>query len=473
MSQPGGEPLASNPRDLAVRQATVGSVAKDDVAGPIPAGAVSGSGPGSVGKGPLVPKTGIFKPAWGRWAWGFVDQGFSSVSNFGLTLLAARLLGPGGLGIVAIGFAFYLVALSIQRTLISQPLIISSSTLARSERSRATASSVTATLALGLAVALVLVGVGSLLGGTIGHGLVAIAPWVLPALVQDHWRAVLFRESRGFAAAANDGVWILGMALSLPLALSLRTSWAVIGCWGLGAAFGGAMGFVQTRVPVAGPIAAWEWVRWEAWPIGRWLAGDGTVYLIVSNITLFVLVAILGTAAMGGYRAASSIFAPLSVLRPAVALPGLPAMTKAVSSSGSKARLVAGKLSGGVVALTGMYLVILGTHRVQLLSLVFGTSFARFAGLILPIGIGEIFLASAVGFSVFLKASREGRPILLSTAVGVIGHFVFASALALRYGLLGAAWGASAAAGLECMCVLGFSLLGSHREPARDAGAVV
>jgi O-antigen/teichoic acid export membrane protein len=233
------------------------------------------------------------------------------------------------------------------------------------------------------------------------------------------------------------------------------------------------MGFVQTRVPVAGPIAAWDWWKREAWPIGRWLAGDGTVYLIVSNITLFVLVAILGTAAMGGYRAASSIFAPLSVLRPAVALPGLPAMTKAVSSSGSKARLVAGKLSGGVVALTGMYLVILGTHRVQLLSLVFGTSFARFAGLILPIGIGEIFLASAVGFSLFLKASRQGRPILLSTAVGVIGHFVFASALALRYGLLGAAWGASAAAGLECMCVLGFSLLGSHREPARDAGAVV
>src|SRR5439155_25767092 len=88
----------------------------------------------------------IFRLARGRWAWGFIDQGFSSVSNFGLTLLAARLLGPGGLGVVAIGFALYLVALSFQRSLISQPLVISSSTLPSPERSEATASSVTATL---------------------------------------------------------------------------------------------------------------------------------------------------------------------------------------------------------------------------------------------------------------------------------------------------------------------------------------
>jgi O-antigen/teichoic acid export membrane protein len=207
--------------------------------------------------------------------------------------------------------------------------------------------------------------------------------------------------------------------------------------------------------------------------MGRWLAGEGTVYLIVSHTSLFVLVAILGTAAMGGYRAASTIFAPLSLLRPAVALPGLPAMTKAVSSSRGKGRLVASKLSGGLVALTGVYLVVLGTHRVHLISLVFGTSFARFAGLILPIGIEEIFNAFAVGFSLFLKASRQGRPILLCTAVGEISNLVFASALALRYGLLGAAWGMTASAGLECMCVLAYSLVGSHREPAQDAGAVV
>lgn len=427
-----------------------------------------------MGKRHLARTAEISRPAWGRWAWGFIDQGFSSVSNFGLTLLAARLLGPGGLGVVAIGFALYLVALSFQRSLISQPLVISSSTLAPPERSEATASSVTATLMLALAEALALAGFGTLLGGAVGHGLVMIAPWIPPALLQDHWRAILFRESRGFAAAANDGVWILGMVLSLPLAWFLHTTWAVIGCWGLGAALGAALGFVQARATLAGPIAAWDWSRRDAWPMGRWLAGEGTIYMIISQTTLFVLVALLGTAAIGGYRAAATIFAPLTLLRPAIALPGLPAMTKAVSSSRRKGRRVAGQLSAGLVAFTTIYVLLLSIRRMQLLALVFGASFGRFAGLILPIGIEEIFNAFAVGFYLFLKGSRQGRSILWSTAIAETSTLVGATALALRYGLVGAAWGMTASAGLECIFVLYFSLRGSVRgAPSEDTGVAV
>ncbi len=393
-----------------------------------------------MGKRHLARTAGISKPTWGRWAWGFIDQGFSSVSNFGLTLLAARLLGPGGLGVVAIGFALYLVALSFQRSLISQPLVISSSTLAPRERSEATASSVTATLMLALAVALVLAGFGALLGGAVGHGLVLI----------------------------------LGMVLSLPLAWSLHTTWAVIGCWGLGAGLGAALGLVQARATLAGPIAAWDWWKRDAWPMGRWLAGEGTIYMIISQTTLFVLVALLGTAAIGGYRAAATIFAPLTLLRPAIALPGLPAMTRAVSSSRRKGRRVAGQLSGGLVAFTTIYVLLLSTRRMQLLALVFGASFGRFAGLILPIGIEEIFNAFAVGFYLFLKGSRQGRSILWSTAIAETSTLVGATALALRYGLLGAAWGMTASAGLECIFVLYFSLRGSTRgASSEDTGVAL
>src|SRR2546421_621507 len=174
------------------------------------------------------------KLAWGRWGWGFIDQGFSSVSNLGLTLLAARLLGPRGLGIVAIGFALYLVALGFQQTLISQPLVISTSTFAPSERSRATGCSLTATIVLGLTAAL---------------------------------------------------------------------------------------GFAQVRTPLIDPASAWRWWSSDAWPMGRWFAGDGAIYMIGGQVILFAMVALVGTAAIGGYRAAMTIFGPLTLLRPAVALP--------------------------------------------------------------------------------------------------------------------------------------------------------
>ncbi len=409
------------------------------------------------------------KLAWGRWGWGFLDQGFSSVSNFGLTLLAARLLGPRGLGIVAIGFALYLVALGFQQTLISQPLVISTSTLDPSERSWATGCSVTATIVLALTVALVLTGFGWIVGGAVGKGLVVIAPWIAPALLQDHWRAILFREGRGPAAASNDAVWIIGMVLVLPLAWSIGTGWAVVGCWGFGAALAAALGLAQVRAPWVGPASAWRWWSSDAWPMGRWLAGEGTIYMIGGQAILFAMVALVGTAAIGGYRAAMTIFGPLTLLRPAVALPGLPAMTKAAASSTRKARLLAAKLSGGLVAVTTLYLLGLGARRAQFLALVFGPSFARYGSLILPIGVEQIFDAITIGFSLLLKARRQGGGILWCQAVGQTSTLVLASGLALRYGITGAAWGMAAAGALECMCALSFSLRGSARgTPAED-----
>jgi O-antigen/teichoic acid export membrane protein len=410
--------------------------------------------------------------AWGRWGWGFIDQGFSSVSNFGLTILAARLLGPRGLGIVAIGFALYLVALGFQQTLISQPLVISTSTLAPSERSWATGCSVTATIVLALTVALVLTGFGWMVGGAVGKGLVIIAPWIVPALLQDHWRAILFREGRGPAAASNDAVWIIGMVLFLPLAWSVGTGWAVVGCWGFGAALAAALGLAQVRAPWVDPASAWRWWRNDAWPMGRWLAGEGAIYMIGGQAILFAMVALVGTAAIGGYRAAMTIFGPLTLLRPAVALPGLPAMTRAVSSSTRKARLLAAKLSGGLVVVTMLYLLSLDTHRTQFLVFVFGASFARYGGLIVPIGVEQIFDAITIGFSLLLKARRRGGGILWSQAVGQTSTLVLASGLALRYGITGAAWGMAAAGALECTSVMWFSLSHAGR-PAGSGGREV
>ena len=55
--------------------------------------------------------------------WGFVSQGFSSGTNFALTLIGARVLGPGGLGVIAIAYTTYLVVLSFQRALVTDPLV--------------------------------------------------------------------------------------------------------------------------------------------------------------------------------------------------------------------------------------------------------------------------------------------------------------------------------------------------------------
>jgi O-antigen/teichoic acid export membrane protein len=403
-----------------------------------------------------------------RLAWGFIDQGLSSFSNFGITLLAARLLGPSGLGVVVIGFATYLIALSFQRTLISEPLVICSTNLPAADRSRAARASVTATLALGVTAAALLAGIGLALGGAPGRGLVLVAPWIVAALLQDHWRSILFREGRGFAAASNDAVWVVGMAIAAPLGSELRTVWAVVGCWGFGAALAAVLGFAQTRIAPAPFGAAWRWWNRDAWPLGKWLAGEGVVYMAGSQATLFALVGILGTAAIGGLRAATTIFGPLTLLRPAVALPGLPAMARAQAASPSTAKLLAAKLSGGLLALTMLYVLALGALRGQVLSVVFGGLFGRYGNLLLPIGTEQAAGALGIGFSLLLRARRRGGPILWSQAVGQTGTLVLASALALRYGIAGAAWGMTGGAVLETLAIVWFSL--SRSDPPALAG---
>ena len=62
--------------------------------------------------------------------WGVADQGLSSATNFGLSFLAGRLLGPSGLGVIFLGFSAYLIAFSFVRALVIEPFVVS--TAARS-----------------------------------------------------------------------------------------------------------------------------------------------------------------------------------------------------------------------------------------------------------------------------------------------------------------------------------------------------
>src|ERR687897_566004 len=86
-----------------------------------------------------------------NFVWGFVGQGCSSATNFGLSVMAGQLLGPRGLGIVFIGFVAYQLVLGLQRAVVTQPLIAQTAPLAALHRLPPSYSGLTVTLATGLA----------------------------------------------------------------------------------------------------------------------------------------------------------------------------------------------------------------------------------------------------------------------------------------------------------------------------------
>jgi O-antigen/teichoic acid export membrane protein len=396
-------------------------------------------------------------------AWGFASQGASSVTNLGLSILAGRLLGASALGAIFVGFSYYLLAMGFQRSLIVDPLLTATATLDENARRAATRTALTTALLLAVAATALLLVAAVAVPGRAGHGLVLFVPWLLPALVQDFWRSVLFRDRRGGAGALNDILWFAGMAVTLPLVLVVRTEWIVVANWGFGALVAATAGFIQSRLGPAGTRISIRWWTTRAWKLGRWLAAETIVYTVASQVLVFMLAAILGTRSLGGLRAVQTMFGPLTLLASALALPGLPALSRALAVSADRAIRVAVYVGALAVVLTGCYLAIAASFGTQLLERVFGPSFTSFGSLILPTGIGQILIASTMGLALLLKAQTRGTALLAARVVGSASSLVLVLALAVTYGVTGAAWGLALAGGLSSLVLVVYTLGGWAR----------
>jgi O-antigen/teichoic acid export membrane protein len=376
-----------------------------------------------------------------RLSWGLVDQVASSTTNLGLTVLAGRTLGPHGLGIVAIGFSIYVAALGLQRALFSDALVISSATKGQNEARSRSQAAVAMVLAYGCTLAIVVATLGVVLPGAAGRALLLFAPWLAPALVQDLWRSILFRDGRGGAAAANDAFWLLIMFVGVALTWSWRSDWLIVGAWGLGATSGALLGLVQTKLRPVRILRALRWWRNEIWSLSRWFVAENIAYTSAGQGTLLVIAGILGPASLGGFRAVQSIFAPLSLLGPALALPLLPHLSRLYEANPWRARRVAVQVGLGTAVLTSLYLAALGWHGRQILGAFFGRSFSDYAFLILPVGLQQVINSTMIGLLLLLKANRRGRAFLFAGASVPILALSIVSVSAALAGLRGVAWG--------------------------------
>ena len=404
--------------------------------------------------------------------WGFIDQSFSSATNFALSLIAGRLIGPDGLGTVTVAFSIYLIAVGLQRRLLTEPLLSRSAADVGARRTETARHGLTMSLIAGGIVTAVAFMAGWVVPGFGGRSASLIAPWIALGLVQDFWRNILFRDGRAAGAAANDLTWLVAMALFTPLAWSIGSDTAVVATWGIGAAAAAAFGSVQTKYRPGSPMGSLSWWRAEAWSFGKWNAGAAVAANLSGNLGVFALAGILGAGALGGLRAAQAVFAPLTLITPAITLPGLPAVARAHARSFHEARRRAVLLSAVAFSATLGYVAILLLGGWRLLPALFGEAFAGYRSLIWPIATGQLFVAAGVGMLVLIKAQRRGRLLLFNRGVSAIVALILLTLLAWAFGLEGAAWG-TAAGGLVSTVILTSSAVRRPRLPeAGDAADV-
>lgn len=384
----------------------------------------------------------LLKKTWNRDILsGFVDQGLTSTVNFALTLVSGRLLGPAGLGRIFLGFASYLIVLGLLRALVSDPYLTLPDNKVASERLQVQKLALGAALLFALGAGFLFFLGGALVGGDIGRGLLLFAPWIVPSLMHDYFRSILFLDGKGSSAALISGLWLLSMAAILFFAQQAPSELLITTSWGLGATAGMLVGLAKVGSLPSIRLQVLRWWHLELLPVAGWFAGGSAMMAIGFYLAPFLLLGVIGPADLGGLRAVQSIFAPISLVGAALTLPGLPHLMGRLAISVDEARSYGFRLTALAVSLVSIYLVVVAVGRTRFMSGLFGSSFGPYLPLVIPIGVGQILAAGYLGPVLFLKGLRRGRALTVISSVMSLISVAASVVLALAFGVEGAAWG--------------------------------
>jgi len=338
----------------------------------------------------------------------FADQGLSSASNMLLSVAIASSVSASAFGRFAILYSIYLLLLGLARAAVLDPLLITSRNVLSGAPVHLIAVAGTAVLGvLGIPIGLVLL--ATPLEASWGVFFLAL-PFLL---LQDALRYVAFLSKRPGRAVLLDTVWLVVMAVAAALSLTgvMTGTASIIASWGLGALVSVLVGLAVFRLkPERLPLRTH---MKSVWPVSGPLIGDFGLSSASSQILVFMLPLVAGTALLGSLKAAQVANGPLHIATAAAAVICLPLVADAVDAgNGPRAALRIGRLAGAtlaVVALSYGALLLLmpdGFGRA-----LFGESWGT-GWLVAAVSLQQVAIGAMQGALLILRGSRNTRRAL-------------------------------------------------------------
>lgn len=375
--------------------------------------------------------------------WVAGSQSLSSGTNFASGVLVARTLGPTQFGQFSIVFAIWLIALGFNRALIVQPHIVRAAGLQAADADRNVARAAFLVLVTGgLGGGMVILTSIALRANdsALWAGLAVFALFLPVLLIQDFVRLEAISRRRGSVAAISDASFAITLAVGFPLALSAGlTVGSSLLVWGLGALVGALIGLALLGIRPR-PLSIRAMDLRQVGRVGGWFALSTVLFSVGTQVTIVVMAASLGSAAVGGLRSAQSLFFPIALLAMAAEMSLLPAASRSVHDGRASLAGVLRRWGSGLllVALVWSSIVVIGSELA--LGAVFGASFERFGDLLLPTALSVIVGVVAGVMAVGLRALQDGRRLLMAQVYGT-GSRVILVLVAVGLGdLRWAAW---------------------------------
>ncbi len=365
------------------------------------------------------------------------DQGVSSISNLGLTVLAAADTDVSAFARFALVYAAYTFLCGAQRAFIGEPLILRVASDGSGTRQIRQSVGV-------CVIAELVVAAGFVLTWTItGSSEVLWAAAAVPlALFQDSLRFCSIARERYGSILTSDVIWLavigIGAIFRSRLASDTASPWLVL--WGIGAAAGAVVLLKGDRPVFSGCVA---WLRAEVKLSGAFLVD----HLAASGLTqamLFLLPAVSGLSVVAAVKVGTTAGASvLAVLQLAVSYSTLPAMTRSFNADDYRPAMRIALKSIAAIAVLGLaWAALLLAVPDSLGTKFFGPSWSEGGDL------APIFALQATASSFWLQgvylmrvSGNAGRSVVLRAIVSPVILAVVIG-LAKLYGGEGAAWGA-------------------------------
>ena len=342
---------------------------------------------------------------------GVADQGIFSLTNFVITLIAARLASPARFGDVAVALSVAYMVTIIARGLTAEPMMTKCPRLSGPQLAAAERDALGMALLLGLSSGAAIAAL-SLIPASVTRDFAWVGLCMPAVLVQDALRYVGFSRRRPGTALISDAAWALvqfGMLGLLAGFHLLSVDWVII-CWGAGALAGTVAGALALSVTSIG--SARRWFR-STRSYSGWVLPQLGVSQATDQGSIWVIVAFFGSSALGGIRSMQIFVRPVFVFMLAVQALLVPSFTARLIAMGREGLLRQVRhltLLVGGTALVIMTIMVLLARPLALH--VFGPSYVHYSEFLLPFAVGSVFHACGVVPNAGLRALQTGRRIL-------------------------------------------------------------
>ncbi len=381
-----------------------------------------------------------------RLSYGFVDQLFSSGSNFLALLLGARYLGIDGFGSYSLTLLTYTIILGLTRALCCEALLVRPGEDPAECRSRQR-DAVASAIWLGLGFAACLAVAALVTTGTLSRCLIVLALSIPGLLLQDTLRYGAFANGVPGQAVASDGLWLGSYLIGVPVVLSLvgPTAPVLLATWTAPGVLAGLVLAIRFRLmPSLGRFVTWIGVNRD---LSIRYALDFMSGAGAAQAATYVLALVAGVGAVGSIRGAQTLFGPVNILLTGSYIVLVPEGHRAARRSDGSLTKLCVAAAASLMSLAAVLVVVFLNVSQSQGEAVLGGTWNQARDLIIPVGLasmaGGVLAGAIAGLRSLAAASRllRLRAITIPTSIALpVGGAIFFEARGLAYGIAASVW---------------------------------